>query len=115
MNKTYYVYIMASRSGVLYTGVTNNLERRVYEHKHGLVPGFSSKYRTHDLVYYEYTESADAAIVREKQIKGWLRVKKEHMIREQNPDWNDLSENFIDSSPDSVGIRMTKGVKSGSE
>lgn len=89
---------MASRSGVLYTGVTNNLERRVYEHKHGLTPGFSSKYATTDLVHYENTESIESAILREKQIKGWLRRRKEQLIQQSNPEWNDLAEIFIDSS-----------------
>ncbi len=98
MDKTYYVYIMASRSGVLYTGVTSNLERRVYEHKHGIIVGFSKKYQTNALVYYEHTGDVESAIVREKQIKGWLRAKKEKLIQNMNPKWNDLSESFIDSS-----------------
>jgi putative endonuclease len=89
---------MASRSGVLYTGVTNNLERRVYEHKHGLLPGFSKKYQTYDLVYYDSTGNIESAITREKQVKGWLRTKKEQLIHTLNPDWQDLSEDFIDSS-----------------
>ena len=74
--KNYYVYIMASSSGTLYTGVTDNLQRRVYEHKHKLVPGFSSKYNINRLVYYEETRDIKEALNREKQIKGWLRVKK---------------------------------------
>jgi len=98
MNKTYYVYIVASWSGVLYTGVTNNLERRVYEHQKGLVPGFSKKYKTHRLVYYESSNNVESAIVREKQIKGWIRSKKECLIQQHNPAWRDLMTEQIDSS-----------------
>ena len=89
---------MTSRSGVLYTGVTNNLERRVYEHKNNLISGFSSKYSTHDLVYYESVGNIESAILYEKKIKGWLRIKKEQLIHQNNPQWRDLSEEFIDSS-----------------
>jgi putative endonuclease len=74
--KQYYVYILASRSRNLYVGVTNDLERRVYEHKQKLVPGFTTKYNIDRLVYFEATEDVHAAISREKQIKGWLRSKK---------------------------------------
>ena len=69
-SRDYYVYIMASRSRTLYTGVTNDLERRVYEHKNKLVPGFTAKYNIHRLVYFETTEDVNAAIYREKQVKG---------------------------------------------
>jgi putative endonuclease len=85
---------MASKSGVLYTGVTNNLVRRVYEHKNSLIEGFSSKYKTDILVYYEDVESIESAIVREKQIKGLLRFKKEALVRHMNPEWNDLAEHI---------------------
>lgn len=95
MNKYYYVYIMASRSGVIYTGVTNDLNRRVYEHKNNLILGFSSKYKTHDLVYYEVTDDIESAIAREKQIKGWLRIKKETLIQKDNPQWRDLAEEIV--------------------
>ncbi len=74
--KEYYVYILANRSRTLYTGVTNDLERRVYEHKHELLPGFTSKYNITRLVYFEAVPDIHAAIAREKQIKGWLRAKK---------------------------------------
>lgn len=87
----YYVYIMASYRRVLYTGVTNNLERRVYEHKHGLLPGFTSKYQVNRLVYFEETPDVYAALEREKQLKGWLRSKKIALIEAANPDWRDLS------------------------
>lgn len=90
----YYVYIMASYRRVLYTGMTNNLERRVYEHKRNLLPGFTSKYRVNRLVYFEETPDVRAAIEREKQIKGWLRSKKIALIESANPDWHDLSTDF---------------------
>ena len=91
MNKTYSVYIMASRSGTLYIGVTNDLDRRVHEHKHGLVPGFTSKYRVSRLVYCEHTNDVAAAIEREKQLKRWSRQKKIALIESVNPQWEDLS------------------------
>ncbi len=89
--KEYYVYIMANRAGTLYTGVTNDLQRRVYEHQHKLIPGFTAKYNITRLVYFETTNDIRAAIGREKQIKGWLRAKKIALIESVNPDWNDLS------------------------
>lgn len=89
--KKYYVYIMASRSRVIYTGVTNNLERRVYEHKNKLVEGFTSKYNVTRLVYFEETNDVHAALNREKQIKGWLRARKTALIESVNPQWKDLS------------------------
>jgi putative endonuclease len=85
------VYILAStRNGTLYTGVTNNLVRRIYEHKNNLVAGFTSKYKVHTLVYYEIHESIETAIVREKQIKKWKRQWKIQLIEENNPQWEDL-------------------------
>lgn len=91
MSKEYYVYIMTNKSRTLYTGVTNNLIRRVYEHKNKLVPGFTSKYNIQFLVYYEAGNDINAAIAREKQIKGWLRSKKIALIDSMNPQWKDLS------------------------
>ena len=88
----YYVYIMTNRSTTLYTGVTNNLERRVYEHKHKLVDGFTKKYNIARLVYYEATDDVQSAIAREKQIKGWLRRKKVALIESVNPEWRDLAD-----------------------
>ncbi len=76
----YYTYIMTNRAGTLYVGMTNNLENRVYEHKAGSVPGFTSKYRVDQLVYCEESTDVHAAIAREKQIKGWLRRKKVELI-----------------------------------
>ena len=80
----YYVYIMASRSRTLYTGVTNDIERRVFEHKERLVPGFTTRYKINRLVYFETTEDIYSAISREKQIKGWTRHKKLALIVSSN-------------------------------
>lgn len=95
MSKEYYVYIMTNKSRTLYTGVTNNLMRRVDEHKKKLVQGFTSKYNIQFLAYYESTPSIHEALVREKQIKGWLRVKKIALINSMNPGWKDLSEEWF--------------------
>lgn len=89
--KTYYVYIMTNHSGTLYTGTTDNLEQRIYEHQHNLVPGFASKYNITKLVYYEQENDVEAALAREKQIKGWQRSKKVALIESKNPEWKDLS------------------------
>ena len=83
---------MTNKSGTLYTGVTNNLERRIYEHRHHLVKGFTNKYNIDKLVYFEETNDIHAAISREKQIKGWLRKKKIALIESLNPGWKDLFE-----------------------
>jgi len=90
MAKNYYVYIMTNKSRTLYTGITNDLKRRVYEHKHHLIKGFTSKYNITILAYYEHTEQVLAAITREKQIKGWLRSKKMQLIKTMNPKFRDL-------------------------
>ena len=95
MSKEYYVYIMTNKSRTLYTGVTNNLMRRVYEHKHKLVKSFSSRYNLQFLVYYETSSSIHSAIEREKQIKGLLRAKKIALIDSLNPKWKDLSEEWF--------------------
>jgi putative endonuclease len=93
MNKEYYVYIITNKSNrVLYTGVTNDLRKRIYEHKNKLVKGFTSRYNVEKLVYYDICEDIESAILREKQIKGWLRRKKVALIGSMNPEWNDLSE-----------------------
>ena len=93
----YYVYIMSSHRGTLYTGVTNDLMRRVYEHRHKLVDGFTSRYNVSKLVYYETTKEVESAIAREKQIKGWLRSKKVNLIESLNPYWEDLAEAWSES------------------
>jgi putative endonuclease len=90
--RQFYVYIMASKSGTLYTGVTNDLYRRVQQHKQRLVKGFSAKYHTKRLVYYEATDDVRGAILMEKQIKAWRRSKKIALIESTNPTWNDLAE-----------------------
>src|ERR1041384_4712457 len=95
MSKEYYVYIMTNKSRTLYTGVTNDLMRRVYEHKNKLVKGFTNRYNIQFLVYYESTSSIRSAIEREKQIKGWLRAKKIELIDSMNPEWKDLSEEWL--------------------
>jgi putative endonuclease len=94
--KQYYVYILASRSRNLYVGVTNELERRVYEHKQKLVPGFTTKYNIERLVYFEVTEDVHSAIFREKQIKVWLRSRKVSLIESVNPTWDDLSGSWFE-------------------
>ena len=93
--KQYYVYIMTNKSRTLYTGVTNNLQRRVYQHKNKLIDGFTKKYNITKLVYYETTNNISAAIAREKQIKGWLRRKKIALIKSVNPEWRDLSQEIL--------------------
>lgn len=90
-----YVYIMTSKSKTLYTGVTNNLVRRVYEHKNKLTEGFTSKYNIDRLVYFEVSNDMISAIAKEKQIKGWLRKKKIDLIESMNPQWKDLSEEWL--------------------
>ena len=92
MDRSFFVYIMTnSRKTVLYTGVTNNLPRRVHEHKEKLTPGFASKYNVIDLVYYEMAETAEAAVAREKQLKAGSRRRKIELIKSINPAWRDLS------------------------
>lgn len=89
----YYVYMLTNwNNKVLYTGITNNLERRIYEHKNKLVKGFTAKYNVNKLVYYDYTSDVYSAIAREKEIKGWTRQKKNDLIQSMNPEWIDLSE-----------------------
>jgi putative endonuclease len=90
-----FVYIIASKSRVLYTGVTNNLGRRICEHKEGLVPGFTRRYRIHRLVHYEIFGDIRSAIAREKQIKSWTRAKRVVLIEAGNPTWSDLAESEV--------------------
>ena len=91
MKEDFYVYILASqRRGTLYIGVTSNLIKRVYEHKNGLVDGFTKKHNVHRLVHYEVAIDAEAAIARERQMKKWNRVWKLRLIEEHNPEWADL-------------------------
>ena len=91
----YYVYLLTNwNNKVLYTGVTNDLQRRLYEHKNELVDGFTKKYRVHKLVYFETTNDVRVAIQREKQIKGWVRLKKNALVESMNPEWKDLAEGW---------------------
>ncbi len=93
--KRYFVYILTNKSNrVLYIGVTNNLTRRIWEHKQKLVEGFTQKYNCTKLVYFEDTESVYAAIEREKQLKNWHRRWKINLITENNPDWEDLTKKY---------------------
>lgn len=92
--RQYYVYIMTNRSKTLYVGITNNLVRRVYEHKQKLIDGFTKKYNMTWLAYFEETNNARSAIAREKQIKGWLRIKKITLIETVNSGWKDLAEDW---------------------
>ncbi len=91
MDLSYYVYILTNRrNSVLYIGITNDVVRRIFEHKQKLVRGFTQKYALEKLVYYEVFTCPDEAIAREKQLKGWRREKKEFLISRLNPDWDDL-------------------------
>jgi putative endonuclease len=93
--RQYYVYILTNKSNkVLYVGVTNNLERRIFEHKNKLVEGFTKKYNLNKLVYYEATNEIDRALEREKQLKNWHRDWKINLINSSNPAWKDLSDNL---------------------
>jgi len=94
-DKYYYVYILTNKNNtVLYTGVTNDLVRRVSEHKNKIIKGFTSKYNIEKLVYFEDFNEIESAITREKQIKSGSRLKKIKLIENENPDWKDLSEEF---------------------
>ncbi len=97
--KTYFVYIMGNRSKTLYVGVTNNLLRRVREHKEGRASGFTARYKLDRLVYFERFEDVRNAIEREKVIKGWLRIKKIGLIVSVNPAWSDLSTEWFQHHP----------------
>ena len=93
--KNYYVYILSSkRNGTLYTGVTSDIIKRIYEHKQNVVKGFTNKYNIHQLVWYEMYETAESAINREKQIKKWKRAWKLRLIEKENPEWIDLYESI---------------------
>ena len=97
MNHTYYFYILASRSRNLYIGVTNDLQRRLAEHRQGLVPGFTTRYRIFRLVYFEEFAGIRDAIAREKEIKAWRREKKLWLINRRNRAWQDLAERLIET------------------
>lgn len=91
----YYTYILTNwNNKVMYIGMTNNLERRLYEHKHHLIEGFTHRYNVDKLVYCESTTDVRAAIAREKELKGWTRARKNALVESMNPDWQDLSEEW---------------------
>ena len=95
MTKTYYVYILSSkRNGTLYIGVTNDLERRLYEHRNNLIEGFTNKYNVHHLVYFQDVNDIQSALQREKQLKRWTRKWKLELIEKFNPEWRDLADDF---------------------
>ncbi|MBR4950156.1 MAG: GIY-YIG nuclease family protein [Clostridia bacterium] len=92
----YSVYILTNKTDkVMYIGVTNDLQRRLYEHKNELIDGFTKKYHVHKLVYYESYKDVKDAILREKKLKGLLRMKKNELVESVNPDWNDLSDELF--------------------
>ncbi len=92
----YYVYILASRpNGTLYVGVTNDLIKRVWQHKQNLIEGFTNRYQVHQLVYFETASDVTVAIQREKQVKKWTREWKVRLIERTNPDWKDLYEEIV--------------------
>ena len=95
-DRIYYVYIMTNQSRKLYVGFTNNIRRRVHEHKAGLVEGFTNRYKIDTLVYFESFCDPRAGIAREKQIKSWRREKKLRLIGQENPEWRDLSDGWYD-------------------
>jgi len=94
----FYVYIVASQSKVIYTGVTNSAERRTSEYKQGLSEGFAKKYHCRKLVYYEHYTDINDAIAREKQLKRWRREKKVWLIERDNPEWKDLSQDWFNGN-----------------
>jgi putative endonuclease len=108
--RDYYVYIMTNNSGTLYTGVTNDLERRTAEHKQHALRGFTEKYRINRLVYYEVFNDVHLAIEREKQIKAWRRSKKVDLIVSMNPGWEDVSAECHEAT--SVGRGSDSSLRS---
>jgi putative endonuclease len=94
--RQYYVYILANkRNGTLYIGITNNLTKRIYEHKNNLIEGFTKKYNIHNLVYYEITNDIRSALAREKRLKKWKRRWKLELIEKSNPKWEDLYNDLL--------------------
>jgi putative endonuclease len=101
----YYVYILSNKSRMLYVGVTNDLDRRLYEHRMKLIPGFTKRYNLISLVYYESTNDVKSAIEREKEIKGWVRRKKTTLIHSFNPEWKDMSREWSSPQPRDPSLR----------
>jgi putative endonuclease len=101
-HRRYWVYILASKpSGTLYIGVTNSLKRRIWEHKSGVISGFTKQYGIKSLVYFEHYRSVADAIQREKELKGWLRARKVALVRQENPLWQDLAADWYQLPMDS--------------
>jgi len=119
MEKNYHVYLLSSRSHVLYTGITNDLMSRVSQHREGKVSSFTAQYRIHRLVYFETFHNVSAAIAREKQIKSWTREKRVELIQATNPTWLDLAADWFSPYPRKAGpsasLGMTNGVRDGKE
>ncbi len=109
--KRYYVYIMASRSLTLYTGVTGDLYHRVLQHKRGEGEGFTKRYHIHRLVYYEVFKYIDKAIAREKQVKAWTRAKRVALIKTENPTWEDLADGWGEP----IRLQIPRSQKLGGE
>jgi putative endonuclease len=112
MERLYFVYILASkRNGTLYVGITNDLVRRVGEHKSGKVEGFTKKYNVHRLVYSATFDNPNDAITHEKRLKRWRRAWKLKLIEEQNPQWRDLSEDFTGLSPPTLSFAELSAIQ----
>jgi putative endonuclease len=110
MAERFYTYILASkRNGTLYIGVTNDLERRVFEHKHDRIEGFTKRYQVHALVYYEMHTDPVGAIWREKCLKEWRRKWKLDLIEKHNPQWEDLASGWSEPLPVEPGSRLSPG------
>ena len=108
MAKDYFIYILTNwNNKVIYTGVTNNIFRRIFEHKNKLLNGFTKRYKLIKLVYYKMTTDINNTIAREKEIKKWRIEKKNRLVESTNPKWNDLTEALIDEDP-SLRFGMTK-------
>ena len=105
----YYVYVMSNESRMLYVGVTNELEQRVFQHKHKLIPGYTSRYNMTHLVYFESGSDILGAITREKQMKGWTRSKKVALIEAMNPRWDDLSVGWFREETKTLPLRSATG------
>jgi putative endonuclease len=110
MEKNYHVYLLSSRSHVLYTGVTNNLMSRIGQHRERRVSSFTAKYRVHRLVHFETFNEVHSAIAREKQIKSWTREKRAELIQASNPSWIDLAGDWFPSYPRKAGPSASLGV-----
>ena len=103
----YYVYMLTNLwENVLYTGVTNSLERRIWQHKHKAIPGFTKRYNCDRLVYFEIYEDVNQAIAREKQIKGWSRAKKDELIASMNSGWKDLAADWYEGPARGIPRRL---------